>query len=212
MAVTLRRRHVTIVVTADLRQLMSRYCDGDRAAFVALHAAVAPRLYHYALTMMGDSHLAEDILQRTFLKLHVARGAYVRGADPMPWLFTIVRRLCLDEHRERRRRRSALARAEPARPLRADVTGMAEGVVEAALALEGREAAALSALQSLPAPQRDALVLTKLRGLSIVQAAALAGTTVGAFKVRAHRAYQRLRSLLIGRDPVDPSRARETAD
>ncbi|HTJ47353.1 MAG TPA: sigma factor-like helix-turn-helix DNA-binding protein, partial [Kofleriaceae bacterium] len=56
--------------------------------------------------------------------------------------------------------------------------------------------AALAALEALPPQQREAVVLTKLDGKSIAEAAAIAGTTPGAMKVRAHRGYVALRKAL----------------
>ena len=54
------------------------------------------------------------------------------------------------------------------------------------------------ALGALPTQQREAVVLTKLEGKSVAEAATIAGTTVGAMKVRAHRGYEALRKLLTG--------------
>lgn len=181
-------------MAADLRELMGRYCDGDEAAFRGLYTELAPRLYHYAVSIVGDRASADDILQRTFLKLHLARASYVRGADPVPWLFTIVRRLCLDEHRDRLRARSAVERTRGAVE-HADVTGLSEGTGEALHATEALEAATLAALETLSPSQREALVLTKLHGHSTARAAHIAGTTPGAIKVRAHRAYSALRRM-----------------
>jgi DNA-directed RNA polymerase specialized sigma24 family protein len=56
----------------------------------------------------------------------------------------------------------------------------------------------LLALQQLPEAQRTAVVLTKLSGKSISEAADIAGISVGAMKVRAHRGYEMLRKLLKG--------------
>jgi RNA polymerase sigma-70 factor (ECF subfamily) len=183
----------------DLAELMARYCDGDEAAFRALHAALAPRLYFYALSIVGDRASADDVLQRTFLKLHLARNTYVRGADPMPWLFTIVRRLCLDEHRDRARSRVAVERLRDV-DVHAGVSGSVEGASEILLAAEELETWTLAALEALPPQQREAVVLTKLDGMSAARAAAVAGTTPGAMKVRAHRAYSMLRRLFARRD------------
>ena len=58
--------------------------------------------------------------------------------------------------------------------------------------------AALDALATLPAAQREAVVLTKLDGKSFAEAAEIAGTTAGAMKVRAHRGYVALRKALGG--------------
>jgi RNA polymerase sigma-70 factor (ECF subfamily) len=52
------------------------------------------------------------------------------------------------------------------------------------------------ALRRLSPDQREALALLKLEGLSIEAAAPRAGTTTGALKVRAHRAYRVLRRFL----------------
>jgi RNA polymerase sigma-70 factor, ECF subfamily len=180
-------------------ELMARYCDGDREAFRALYDRVAPRLFGYLRRMSGDRALAEDLLQQTMLKIHRARHAYVRGADPLPWAYAIARRVFLDEMRRRARvrKREASTATPGAEPI-ATISGRA---VEAAGADDhapsaGLVAAALSALQALPPAQREAVVLTKLQGKSVAEAAALAGTTPGALKVRVHRGYAALRRAL----------------
>jgi RNA polymerase sigma-70 factor (ECF subfamily) len=52
------------------------------------------------------------------------------------------------------------------------------------------------ALEQLPAVQREAVLLLKVEGLSVVEAATRARTTPGALKLRAHRGYKLLRDLL----------------
>jgi len=54
------------------------------------------------------------------------------------------------------------------------------------------------ALDRLPAAQREAFEMLQLEGISVAAAAARAGTTTGALKVRAHRAYKALRAILGG--------------
>jgi RNA polymerase sigma-70 factor, ECF subfamily len=182
----------------DPAELMGRYCDGEVAAFHALYAALAPRLLGYLIGLIGDRATAEDLLQQTFIKVHEARGVYVRGADPVPWLYTIAHRTCLDELRRRRRARVQLT-ADGAAPelLLADLSGAAEGT--ASPEADGLSKVTLAALDQLPANQREALILTKVQGRSHQEAAAIAGTTPGAIKLRAHRAYVALRRILDGR-------------
>src|SRR5215470_1319073 len=91
-------------------ELMGRYCDGDAAAFHALYSLLAPRLLGYLVSLIGERATAEDLLQQTFLKVHQARSAYVRGAEPLPWLYTIAHRTCLDEIRRRKNSRVRLSR------------------------------------------------------------------------------------------------------
>lgn len=177
---------------------MERYCDGDAAAFRELHALVAPRLFGYLLHMARDRAVAEDLLQQTFLKVHRARTAYVRGADPLPWIYAIAHRTFLDEARRQKR---AIARVDPEGEV-PEVAAVIDGrsQAEAAAAAPGHDPelakAAIAALETLPTAQREAVVLTKLDGRSIAEAAAIAGTTTGAMKVRAHRGYVALRKLL----------------
>jgi RNA polymerase sigma-70 factor (ECF subfamily) len=54
------------------------------------------------------------------------------------------------------------------------------------------------ALAKLPRAQREAFAMLKLEGLSLEGAAERAGVSVGALKVRAHRAYKTLRKLISG--------------
>src|SRR5689334_1772165 len=100
----------------NLTDLMSRYCDGDQAAFRALYDTVAPRLLGHLQRLSGDAALAADLVQVTFLKLHQSRESYLRGADPLPWIFVIARRSLLDAHRQSRRSRLQLGGADVALP------------------------------------------------------------------------------------------------
>src|ERR1043165_1678747 len=88
---------------AEAKELMQRYCDGDAGAFRELYALAAPRLPGYLLKMARDRALADDLLQQTFLKVHRARASYVRGADPLPWIYSIAHRTFIDEARKHKR-------------------------------------------------------------------------------------------------------------
>jgi RNA polymerase sigma-70 factor, ECF subfamily len=178
-------------------QLMGRYCDGDALAFQTLYQLLAPRLYGYLARMTRDRAVADDLLQATFLKVHRARSAYVRGADPVPWMYAIAHRTFLDEARRSKRAVVNLAREDELPEVPAQFTGEPEGATEPAADPELARAA-LAALDTLPPQQREAVVLTKLDGKSIAEAAEIAGTTPGAMKVRAHRGYVALRKLLGG--------------
>lgn len=72
--------------------LMGRYCDGDAQAFHALYDLLAPLVLAdlAAHDVVGEE--ANALLETTFLALHRDRSAYVRGADPRPWLIALARR------------------------------------------------------------------------------------------------------------------------
>lgn len=180
----------------DARDLMQRYCDGEAGAFRELYALVAPRLLGYLLKMARERALADDLLQQTFLKVHRARGSYVRGADPLPWIYAIAHRTFIDEARKSKRAVVKVGGDDELPEVAAGLTGESEDRRDEGRGDPELVTATLDALAALPAQQREAVVLTKLDGKSVAEAAEIAGTTVGAMKVRAHRGYEALRRTL----------------
>lgn len=181
---------------AEAKELMQRYCDGDADAFRELYALVAPRLLGYLVKMARERTLAEDLLQQTFMKVHRARTAYVRGADPLPWIYSIAHRTFIDEARKHQRAVVRVGDTEQLPEVTAGLTGESDDRRDPGIADPELVGATMDALAALPPQQREAVVLTKLDGKSVAEAAEIAGTTTGAMKVRAHRGYEALRRLL----------------
>jgi RNA polymerase sigma-70 factor (ECF subfamily) len=172
-----------------LERCMERFLDGDARAFEDLFERLAPRLERGLRLLTGDRHLAEDLTQTTFLKVLRARDTYQRGMAVQTWVWAIARNAYLDDRRRRARAPEVLV-AEPDPPPGDEVATRApDDDLERALA-------------ALPPAQREAIVLLKVQGLSADEAAAAAGTTAGAVKMRAQRAYETLRRIL------SPSRER----
>ncbi len=194
---------------AEAKELMARYCDGEASAFRELYALVAPRLLGYLTKMARQRAVAEDLLQLTFMKVHRARAAYVRGADPVPWIYSIAHRTFIDETRRVKRGVVRISDSDELPEQRADLHGEADHSRDEPRADPELVKATLDALAELPDQQREAVVLTKLDGRSVAEAAEIAGTTVGAMKVRAHRGYEALRQLL-GRPPARTAAAATT--
>ena len=186
---------------ADVKDLMQRYCAGDASAFRELYNHAAPPLRGYLMRLCGQAATADDLLQVTFLKVHRARAAFVVGADPMPWMFSIAHRTFLDEARRRKRAKVALSATDELPEIPVHLSGQTDAQLPDDGPPPEQTAAAMAALQHLPANQREAVVLTKLSGKTVAEAAAIAGTSVGAMKVRAHRGYEMLRKLLKGGTP-----------
>lgn len=186
---------------ASLDRAMERYARGDDDAFAEIYDELAPRLHAFVLRHTRDRSKAEDLVQQTMLQIHRARGRFEPGAPVMPWAFAIARRLLIDQHR---RRREVLLPAD-------------EDVADLLVALDARaddlaiakevEAQIGEELTRLPENQRVAFELIKQEGLSVAEAAAVLGTTTSAVKLRAHRAYEALRSVLgIEHGEADPKR------
>lgn len=189
-----------------LAGLMDRYLDGDDRAFSELHAALTPRLRGLLHKLVRDSATAEDLLQATLLKAHLAReGFVVRGshadAAVQAWYTTIARNLALDHLRGqvRDRRRRADNRSDqdmdPVEEIAADLPSIEEWQVDRDTA-EEIATRVHAALAQLPAAQREIVEMHKLAGLSMSEIAARLQIREGAVRVRAHRAYKALARVL----------------
>jgi RNA polymerase sigma-70 factor (ECF subfamily) len=165
---------------------MERYVDGDADAFEFLYRRVSPNLMGYLLRLTRNRERAEDLLQITFSKIHRARGSFLKGAPVLPWILAIARRSFLDE------RRSAQVRTEDLSP---DGSLPEPQLEERALPAELSDALEV-ALDRLPETYREAIVLTKITGLSVAEAATVLGSTETAVKLRVHRGYNQLRKEL----------------
>ena len=165
---------------------MEAYVDGDTAAFDALYEQVASKVFGYLIRLTRERERAEDLLQVTFTKLHRARASYIRGAPFLPWLFAIARRAFIDERRRSKNRHEDLSAHGTLPEPEPDLGSAQEDLSDA---LE-------QALARLPVPYREAIVLTKITGLSLSEAAEVLGTTPSAVKLRVHRGYKELRQHL----------------
>jgi RNA polymerase sigma-70 factor (ECF subfamily) len=170
---------------------MERYAGGEDSAFSTLFDLLAPRLHGYFLRQTRDADAADDLTQQTMLKIHRARGQFIRGAAVTPWAFAIGRRLLIDHVRFRRR--DLLASDEDDKVDRASSEAP---TADELVAAEETGRRIQTALLRLPATQREAFELVKQEGLTLVEAAEALGTTVPAVKLRAHRAYEALRRVL----------------
>ena len=176
----------------SLDSAMDRYARGDDGAFGEVYDQLAPRLYGFLLRHTRDRAKAEDVVQQTMLQIHRARGRFTPGAEVMPWAFAIARRLLIDQHRRGGREVLAPSNEENVGDLLVSLDARADD-----LAIAREVAVRLGAeLERLPENQRVAFELIKQEGLSVAEAAQVLGTTVAAVKLRAHRAYEALRSVL----------------
>jgi RNA polymerase sigma-70 factor, ECF subfamily len=173
---------------------MDRYAEGEEAAFGEVYDLLAPRLHAFFARQTGDVARAEDLVQQTLLQIHAARSSYLRGSDVVPWAFCIGRRLLVD--RKRRTKREVLFATAEEDAAALDLRVERYAVPEAIVMTKELAARAEEELERMPESQREAYVLVRQEGLSIAQAAAVLGTTTTAIKLRAHRAYEALRSAL----------------
>ncbi|HEY3235100.1 MAG TPA: RNA polymerase sigma factor [Polyangiaceae bacterium] len=168
-------------------ELMEAHVAGDATAFAELFERYAPVLLRAMARQLHTPEEARDLVQQTFLQLHRARNDFRLGAKLRPWLFTIAFNLKREHFRRTARRREALG------PLHADQEPSQEPLDpvthDQVQALKG-------ALAQLPRAHREVIELHWFDGLSFAEVAPVVGASVNAVKVRAHRGYRRLRTIL----------------
>lgn len=87
----------------SLDRLLISVADGDMEAFEQLYHATHASVYAFALSILKNSHDAQDVLQDCFVAIHGAAGSYRSSGKPMAWIMTVTRNLCLKLLRERNR-------------------------------------------------------------------------------------------------------------
>jgi RNA polymerase sigma factor (sigma-70 family) len=158
--------------------------EGYEAAFEEIVRRYAQPLRRYAAAIVGGS--AEDVTQDAFSKALLALRRDHNEIELRPWLFRIVRNTALNDLRDRPPSADELAEA---------LTG---GGGNPAEEMERREELAelIRRLQALPEPQRAAIVMRELEGLSHEEIAAALGLSGGAARQAIYRARRALRDGL----------------
>lgn len=170
-----------------LKPMWLRAQAGDALAYRDALAKIAQRLrrfYGRRLQALPDE--VEDLVQETLLALHVQRGTYDDTLPVSSWVFAIARHKLVDLWRRRGRRDNLNDSLDD---LTEDQHPMAQEELPSR-----RDLAVL--LEQLPESQRQAILLTKIEGLSMVEASERSGVSVAALKVQVHRGLKQLAALV----------------
>ena len=167
---------------AETELLVERARAGDAEAVGALFRRYGGTLYRLAYRLLGSREDAEDVVQDVFVGLRVSLSRYESRGAFSAWLRRVAARVALMRLRADRRRPHPAADPEDARD---------DPDLALRLTVE-------RALDTLPEPLRAVLVLRMVEGYAHEEIAAALGITVGASKVRLHRATRRLQQVLRG--------------
>lgn len=160
-----------------LKPLMLMGLAGDAAAQRQLLQLCAERLRDYYRKRLPDREFdVEDLVQESLIAVHQRRASFDTQRPFTAWLHAIARYKLADLLRIQYRRRSV--------PL----GGVADLIDSEFDAPElGVTCDVERLLDGLPKPQRDAIRLVKLEGLSVAEAAERTGHSESNIKVLAHR-------------------------
>lgn len=176
----------------ELAAWMRAAQDGNHAAYDRLLKRLAmglrPIIRHKRPFLQPAD--VEDIVQDILLSLHAVRSSYDPDRPFMPWLMAIVRNRMADAARRYARRADNEVDGgefpETFSPVETkDLQG--DLIDEEAVAL---------AIDALPAGQKKAIEMLKVRGLSLREASTASGLSIAALKVAVHRAVHSLRKTI----------------
>jgi RNA polymerase sigma-70 factor, ECF subfamily len=185
-------RQVTAKGTAEanpdeaIRKAVARAKEGDRDAVRYLYVLYADAICAYVVGIVHDEHEAEDITHQVFVKLMTAIRRYEpRGVPFSAWLHRIARNAAIDHLRARR--------PIPTEEVESGDAPSVERGVE-------RTHSMRDALESLPAEQRNVLMLRHLVGLSPREIAVRMGRSESAVHGLHHRGRRAMREQLVAMD------------
>jgi RNA polymerase sigma-70 factor (ECF subfamily) len=162
--------------------------ERDHRRFLDATLSHLPAVYNVARRMARDEGQADDLVQETYLRAFRAFDSY-RGGSIRAWLVAICLNAARSEVRRARCRPEEVLDPEPQGPVGT------EDVCEAAMASCEREGI-VRALRRVPEPQRTALVLMDVGGLTASEAAEVMACPRGTVLARVHRGRRRLAALL----------------
>jgi RNA polymerase sigma-70 factor (ECF subfamily) len=169
-------------------KLMDRYlARADQRAFAAIYARHAPMLRRMIHKRVRSAADAEDVLQQTFLRLHLARDSYRSGEPLRPWLCTIAGNLTRDHLRRAVRR--------PEHPLEPERHAVAE-LEPPALEARRPSEALTAALRHLCEVTQHIMQEHFMADRALVDIARELGQKPSTVRVRLHRGCRRLRDQL----------------
>ncbi|MEX2106224.1 MAG: RNA polymerase sigma factor [Solirubrobacterales bacterium] len=163
------------------KRLVTLVREGYEAAFEEIVRRYRRPLDRFAASIVGGR--SEDVTQDAFSKALLALRGSEKEIELRPWLYRIVRNTALNDLRDRPPSAEELAETIP-------------GGLSAAEEAERREEVAelMGRLRALPEPQRAAIVMRELEGLSHEEIAAALGLSGGAARQAIYRARAALRN------------------
>jgi RNA polymerase sigma-70 factor (ECF subfamily) len=166
-------------------ELMENVRDGDIRQLARLFERHHVRLYNFYLRLTGRRDVSEDLVQDVFYRMLKYRQTYTPEGDFTAWMYQLARNVHRDRHRKWRHEQSPTN--ETGEPASADPSPPEQ--------LEHQEHKELlqKALSRLHADKKEILILSRYQELPYETIAGLLGCSVGAVKVRVHRAMKELR-------------------
>jgi RNA polymerase sigma-70 factor (ECF subfamily) len=190
-------------------ELLQRFRQrGDLEAFDQLVHRYEGELYRYLRRYVGDSQLAEDLFQATFLKVYQQSHQFHAGRRVRPWLYSIATHQAIDWLRKMGRR-PAVSLDQPGDAGEQSDDGTLLDLLEAEtptpeIQAETKERAerVRRTVNELPENLRIVAVLVFFQGLKYSEVAEVLGIPTGTVKSRVHSALVKLNTAWRHQQPA----------
>ena len=163
-------------------QLMQQVKDGDVAQASVLFERYHKHLYNFFVKISSDRDLGNDLTQNVFLRMIKFKHTYRNEAKFKSWIFQIARNIYADHYRSNKE-----ATTREVINLRQQ-----EEAIDVQWANSEREKLLYIALYRLNIDQRELLLMSKFEKMEYEDIAQVYDTSVGAIKVKVHRAIKKL--------------------
>lgn len=183
---------------SDEELLLSYRSDGDQRLFDELVSRYRNPLMYFVQKQVGNIAMAEDVVQATFLQLHVKRDQFQEGRTVRPWLYRIAVNQAIDAQRRNRRHEiTSLNQSNGSHDgERCELIDLVDGNgPQPAVEMQKRERgeSVRSAVSRLPAQLQTIVSMVFFQGLKYREAAEALAIPVGTLKSRMHAALVQLR-------------------
>lgn len=184
-----RERWASVTTVAlDDADLASRFATGDADSVRVVYQTYRRLVFSVSFKVLGDTGLAEDATQQTFVQAWRAVGSYDPQRALGAWLTTIAKRVAIDVYRRERRHRNLD---------NIDTSDSSSLVTLPPSAEQIHDVAELRrALDQLPSADRDLMRMRHFDELTHAEIADELDIPVGTVKSRTFRAHRRLAELL----------------
>jgi len=157
-------------------------------ALEKLYKYTKDMIYGYALSMLKNTHDAEDVLHDTYISIYHSASRYSSRGKPMAWIITITRNLCLDKLRMRSRITDL-----PEENWEQHLDSSSSISIDDKLMIE-------FCINSLTSDEREILLLHVLSGLKHREISEMTNRPIATILSKYHRALKKLRTLLKEED------------
>lgn len=182
----------------DLLQLLDSIRLGDESAFRQLYETTKGRVFNTALSYVRSREDAEEITQDVFLEVFRSVGAFKGEASVTTWIYRITVNKALDFQKRKKRQKRFAFLTSLFDSSTGEVVHHPTDFFHPGIALENQENAArlFQAIDQLPEKQKTAYILTRIEGLTNIEAASVMTVTVGAVESLLQRANENLKKQL----------------